>query len=194
MRHGAAFTAFFDANVLYPFQLRDLIMRLALRDLFRAKWSAAVHDEWIAAVQRNNPDISPAKLQQTRGLMDAHARDALVSGYDYLLEPFAKLLPDPTDAHVLAAAAHGRADVIVTANVRDFPAEVLDRFQLHAQHPDEFIAHLIDLDTARAISAVHDARQALLNPPRSVDEFLSLLERAGLPQTVALLRPFGKLF
>lgn len=194
MRHGAAFTAFFDANVLYPFQLRDLIMRLAVRDLFRAKWSAAVHDEWTAAVRRNHADIDSAKLQQTRALMDAHARDAVVTGYEYLLEPFAKLLPDPADAHVLAAASHGRADVIVTANMRDFPDEVLDRFQLHAQHPDEFIAHLIDLDTARAISAVHDARQALVNPPRSVEEFLALLERAGLPQTVALLRPFSKFF
>src|SRR5690554_2683763 len=83
-------------------------MRLALRDLFRAKWSAAVHDEWIAAVQRNNLNISPAKLQQTRELMDAHARDAVVSGYDYLLAPFAQLLPDPTDAHVLAAATRAR--------------------------------------------------------------------------------------
>jgi hypothetical protein len=94
-------------------------MHLALTDLFRAKWSAAaVHDEWIRALLRHRPDLSRARLERTRTLMDLHATDALVTGYEDLIEEL--YLPDPDDRHVLAAAIRARADVIVTANLRHF--------------------------------------------------------------------------
>lgn len=41
------FTAVLDANVLYPAPLRDLLMRLAVTDLFAARWTERIHDEWI---------------------------------------------------------------------------------------------------------------------------------------------------
>ena len=74
------FTAFYDANVLYPAELRNLLMHLAMTGLFRAKWSAGVHEEWITALLRNRPDLSREKLERTRMLMDKHAEDALVTG------------------------------------------------------------------------------------------------------------------
>jgi predicted nucleic acid-binding protein len=139
----ASFTAFFDASVLYGSALRNLLMHLTLTGLFRARWSAGVHEEWMTALLRNRPDLSREKLERTRMLMDKHAEDALVTGYEDLIEGLH--LPDPDDRHVLAAAIRGRADVIVTANVRDFPAVVLTPFEIEAQHPDEFIVHLFDL-------------------------------------------------
>jgi hypothetical protein len=51
------FTAIFDACVLYPAPLRDLLMHLALMDLFRAKWTEAIHAEWIRSVLKNRPDL-----------------------------------------------------------------------------------------------------------------------------------------
>jgi hypothetical protein len=96
------FTAFYDASVLYPAELRNLLMHLALTGLFRAKWSNAVHEEWIAALLRNRPDLTRQKLERMRVLMDKHAADALVSGYETLIEGLH--LPDPKDRHVLAAA------------------------------------------------------------------------------------------
>jgi predicted nucleic acid-binding protein len=134
----SGFTAFYDANVLYPAELRNLLMHLAITGLFRARWSAGVHEEWMTALLRNRPDLSREKLERTRILMDKHAPDALVTGYEDLIEGLE--LPDPNDRHVMAAAIKGRADVIVTANVRDFPADTLTPFEIEAQHPDELFS------------------------------------------------------
>ena len=182
----ARFTAFYDANVLYPADLRNLLMHLALTGLFRATWSAGVHEEWISALLRNRPDLSREKLERTRMLMDEHAEDALVTGYEDLIPGLQ--LPDPNDRHVLAAAIRGRADVIVTANLRDFPAETLAEFGIEAQHPDEFVLHLLDLAPGVVAEAARNHRESLKNPPKTIDEYLNSLEAQGLTQTVSVLR------
>lgn len=182
------FTAFFDANVLYPAELRNFIMRLALRGLFRARWSDQVHEEWINAVLRQRPDIGRSRLERTRDLMNAYAEDCLVTGFESLIE--ALDLPDPNDRHVLAAAIRTGAGVIVTYNLRDFPAAKLEPYGLDAQHPDEFLTHLLDLSPGSAVAAAKEHRHSLKNPPFTSQEYLSLLERQELTQTVAILRKY----
>ena len=73
------FTVIYDACILYPAPLRDLLMRLALTDLYRARWSDQIHEEWMTAVLRNRSDLSRAQLERTRSLMNAHVPDALSS-------------------------------------------------------------------------------------------------------------------
>jgi predicted nucleic acid-binding protein len=180
------FTAFFDANVLYPAELRNLLMHLALTGLFRAKWSAAVHDEWISNLLDKRPDLTREKLERTRMLMDKHAVDALVTGYEDLISGLQ--LPDPKDRHVLAAAIRGHADVIVTMNLRDFPADTLARFGIEAQHPDEFILNLLDLAAGAVADAAESHRQSLKNPAKTIAEYLGTLERQGLTQAASVLR------
>ena len=126
-----AFTALYDACVLYPAPLRDLLMHLALTDLFRAKWTDAIHEEWMRAVLETRPDLTREKLERTRNLMNAHVRDCLVTGYEGLIPGLP--LPDPDDRHVLAAAIRGRADVIVTFNLKDFPATTLAPLGIETQ-------------------------------------------------------------
>lgn len=187
----ATFTALYDACVLYPAPLRDLLMQLALTDLFRARWTDQIHDEWIRNVLENRPDLKPGQLERTRELMNAHVRDSLVTGYESLIENLE--LPDPDDRHVLAAAIRTRASVIVTFNLTDFPAEVLEPLGIESQHPDEFITHLIDLNPGAVSTAAKQQRARLKNPPLTVDEFLSTLEKQQLPETVAHLREFAEL-
>jgi hypothetical protein len=179
-------TAFYDASVLYPSELRNLLMHLALTGLFRARWSAAVHQEWIGALLRRRPDLSRERLERTRMLMDLHASDALVTGYEDLIEDLQ--LPDPNDRHVLAAAIRGRADVIVTANLRDFPADVLGQFGIEPQHPDEFILCLLELAPELVAAAARDHRESLKNPPKTVEQYLAALKAQGLTQTGSALR------
>jgi predicted nucleic acid-binding protein len=94
-------------------------MEIALTDLYRAKWSHRVHEEWIVAVLRNRADLTREQLERTRDLMNAHVRDALVTDFEPLIETLS--LPDPDDRHVLAAAIKGHADMILTTNLKDSP-------------------------------------------------------------------------
>jgi PIN domain len=184
----AAFTVFYDANVLYPAELRNFLMHLALTGMFRAKWSSDVHEEWIRNLLKNRPDLTREKLERTRQLMDKAAPDALVTGYQHLIPGL--LLPDKDDRHVLAAAIRCGASLIVTSNLADFPQEALSPFDIDAQHPDEFILHLLDLTPGLVIEAAHNHRTSLKNPPKAVEEYLDSLESQGLTQTASALREY----
>ena len=185
-----AFTVLFDACVLYPAPLRDLLIRLACTGLFRARWSDDIHDEWIRGVLRSRPELAD-RLSRTRQLMNDAVADALVTGYQPLIQ--ALELPDADDRHVLAAAIIGRADVLVTLNLKDFPQSSLALYRIEPQHPDVFVRHVLHLDTAVALAAVKSQRKALRDPTYSVDEYLDTLTRQGLPETVAFLRPWSGL-
>lgn len=182
------FTALYDACVLYPAPLRSLLMYLAMTDLFRAKWTDAIHEEWMRNVQADYPDISRAKAERIRDLMNAHVRDCLVSGYEDLIPTLT--LPDPDDRHVLAAAIRAQAEIIVTSNLSDFPAAILNQHGIEAQHPDAFIQRLLEFAPASVCGAAKNQRESLKNPPKTVEQYLESLQRQGLTQTVAALRKF----
>lgn len=187
----ANFTVLFDACVLYPAPLRDFLMHLAITDLFRAKWTDEIHDEWIRNLLKNRPDLTQEQLQRTRDLMNSNVRDCLVSGYVDLIPSLT--LPDENDRHVLAAAICEGADVIVTSNLSDFPTGTFGQYGIEAQHPDEFLTHLIDLAPSVICEAAKRQRTSLRNPPQSVEELLAAYERQGLAQTVSELRLYDGL-
>ncbi len=166
-------------------------MHLAVMDLFRAKWTSEIHEEWITNLLSSRSDLTRAQLDRTRELMDKHVRDCIVEDYEDLIDGLT--LPDPNDRHVLAAAIRGRCDVIVTYNLKDFPERELKVFGLEAQHPDVFITHLIDLSSAAVCIAVERHRLSLKNPPKSVDEYLRTLEQQGLSTTVRRLRDYSEI-
>lgn len=186
MFSGTNFTVLYDACVLYPAPLRDLLVRLAYTGAFRARWTQHIHEEWIRNALRNNPRLTRERLEATASKMNAAIMDSLVSDYEPLIAGLE--LPDVNDRHVLAAAIKGQAEVIVTFNLKDFPERYLQPFNIWAQHPDEFISHLIDLSPATVLLAAKQQRAALKNPPRTVDEFLDTLLRQQLPRTAAFLK------
>lgn len=181
------FTVIYDACVLYPAPLRDLLMWLALRDVFRARWTDQIHEEWIRSVLRDRPELSD-HLARTRQLMNSNVRDCLVSGYEPLIP--ALTLPDPDDRHVVAAAIHCGASLIVTFNLKDFPEEALRPHGLEAAHPDDFVFDLFDLYPAAVVQAAASHRQTLKNPAMSVEDYLDCLLKQRLTQTVDKLRQY----
>lgn len=161
-------------------------MQLALTDMFRARWTDQIHDEWIRNVLKNRPDLTIEQLTRTKELMNSHVRDCLVTGYEWMIPSLQ--LPDPDDRHVLAAAIKGEADVIVTINLADFPKTVLEEYELEVQHPDDFISSLMDLRPFKVARAAETCRKRLKRPQKTVDEYLEILLQQGLTVSVSMLK------
>lgn len=182
---SSPFTVLYDACVLYPAPLRDLLMWLGLSGRFRARWSADIREEWMRNLLANRSDISPAQLELTARAMERAIPDALVDEYDTLIPGLN--LPDPDDRHVLAAAIRCGASAIITFNQKDFPDQVLAPFGIEALHPDEFVADLLDLDAGAVVTAAQRQRAQLRNPPVDVSLYLDILQRQGLPKSARML-------
>jgi hypothetical protein len=177
--------AFLDASVLYPALLRNLLMRLAIDDLYRPFWSRRVQNEWTQAIFRDRPHLPRASIERTRALMETAIDDAMVVDYEPLIETLA--LPDVDDRHVLAAAIHCGARIIVTANLRDFPAEVLSNHDIEARHPDAFILGLLASSRNEALGTIRRLRHGLTKPAMTTNDLLAALARQGLLATVEAL-------
>src|SRR5437879_2534572 len=160
--------AVYDANILYPAPLRDLFIRLAQAGLVRARWTETIHDEWVRSVLKDNSNLTAERLARTRTLMNEAVRDCLVSGYEGLIASLT--LPDLDDRHVLAAAICAGAEVIVTFNLKDFPNDTLARFNIEAQHPDDFLLSLFDVVPGMVCAAIKRQRESLRNPPKTSEE------------------------
>lgn len=182
------YTALLDANVLYPAPMRDVLMQLAVTDIFNAKWSEDIHREWIDALIRNEPHRDRTALERTRDLMNQATRDCLVTGYEAIVPSLE--LPDPNDRHVLAAAIVGRCDVVVTQNLKDFPEDALEPYGIEALHPDEFLSNHLALAPGLFCSALRKVRARLKDPPYTAGDYLAILTQQGLVETVAELEQF----
>lgn len=177
--------AVYDANVLYPAQLRDFLMRLALQEAVRAHWTDKIHDEWMRNVEADYPDITWEDLRRIRGLMEKALPAASIDGYEDLAATLS--LPDPSDRHVLAAAIRAEAGYIVTFNVADFPNSALDPHGVQATGPDDFTSELTNRFPEKVLRAARTHRTSLSHPPKDPGEYLSLLKESGLEETARRL-------
>lgn len=186
----ASLAVLLDANVLYPAPLRDVLLQLASDGLFMPYWSAAIQDEWISNLLLNRPDLSIERLQRTRTLMETAFPGSMVSQYEFLIDKLH--LPDADDRHVLAAAVAAKADFIITKNLHDFPNGVLANHDLMAIHPDLFLHMLIQSSPDAVCASIRSCRIRLTNPPKTIDEYLVILEKQDLKQFVAALRKLSE--
>jgi hypothetical protein len=170
--------AVLDANVLFPTILREILADLASAGLFVPLWSARILSEWRHAASRLGPDadaVAGAEIaMMTLRFPGAQMPDDGVAAIDLSF-------PDPDDRHVVEAALAGRAEVIVTANLRDFPTRLLAPLGLRAVHPDALLVQLFHADRAavsRALNAARD-KAAALGGGMSMAE---MLKRCRLPR------------
>lgn len=181
------FTVIFDACVLYPAPLRDLLIELASKGLFRGRWSNRIHEEWINNLLANRPDLKREQLERTRKLMDTRVLDCLVEDYDDLMKTIS--LKDSNDVHVLAAAMKSQAQIIVTYNTKDFPFDILQKYGIEAQHPDTFLRYQLDISLPIFLGCIKNIRARLKHPPMNSKQYLFTLFN-HLPQTVTFLKQY----
>jgi len=175
-----------DACVLYPATLRNVLLSLAHEGLFHARWTMAIEEEWTRTLLANRPDLTSAQLRRVQSLMNHAIPDCQITGFESLIPSLH--LPDANDRHVLAAAIAGHASIIVTSNLRDFPADILSRHGIVAQHPDEFVVNRIDQHESDALTAFRHMRERLRDPAMSGESFVRMIEDCGLLHTAQRLR------
>jgi hypothetical protein len=90
------YTAVLDACVLYPASLRDLLLTLSVDGVYGARWTDDIQNEWIRNLMINRPELSPAALGRTAGLMNDAIDDARITNYEYLIDSLT--CPTPTIA------------------------------------------------------------------------------------------------
>lgn len=178
--------AVLDANVLYPARLRDLFIRLAIAGLYQARWSDQILEECFNHIVSDRPEIPTVRLERTRALMRAAVPDALVPHDAGLVDKLD--LPDPDDRHVLATAITAGADLIVTANLRDFPPDVLAAHDIEALSRDDLGYRIVTADPDAADEVVEHQAADLCNPPMTTTQLLDGLAAVGLTRTVDALR------
>jgi hypothetical protein len=178
-----------DACVMFPAQVRSLLMYLAGAKLLRPRWTDRIDDEWMRNLLARRSDLTREKLRGVQELMRRHVPDAITTDYEHLIETLE--LPSENDRHVLAAAIQARATIIVTFNLKDFPDAYLAPYGLKALHPDTLVAKLLmDGQSATAVcEALARHRAEFKRPAKSVEEYLAMLEAVGFKDSVALVRP-----
>jgi predicted nucleic acid-binding protein len=128
-----------DACVLVQAAVRDTLLRLSERRLFLARWTDRILEEMVNTLLKFG--LTQAKVDYLLEELNKHFPDALVD------ERYKKLIPsmknEEKDRHVAAAAVKAGCEVIVTYNLKHFKQEHLERLNISARHPDEFLIDLI---------------------------------------------------
>jgi PIN domain len=168
----------FDASILYPFHLRNIVVQFAVDRLVDARWTDEIHDEWIRNLAADMPGIPIERLQITRKLMNDALPDATVTGYRAHLEDIA--LPDPNDRHVVAAAIAAGASGILTWNLRDFPTMELRRHGLVRRNPDDLFTDLYDGAPDLTVASLASARRNLTKTRFSASDFIDVMKNQKL--------------
>lgn len=177
-----AFVVVLDACVLFPASLRDTLLRAAQADLYQLQLTEEILEE----VRRNlvKRTMTEPKARRLITAIRENFNDSLISQHRQLIP---SMPTNEKDRHVLAAAVASRAQVIVTFNLKDFPTDFLDPFQVEAQSPDVFLSHLYHLDSQIMPRIIIEQAHNLCNPPKSVADVLKTLEQHA-PIFVSLVR------
>ncbi|SHV73630.1 PIN domain-containing protein [Mycobacteroides abscessus] len=163
-----------DACILIPYQLSEFLLRLASAGMYEPVWSAEILDE----LHRNliaKIGLSEEKADRRIARMQALFPYAAVDGYEAFQDLAESLGTDPKDRHVAAAALHGRVDVLITNNEKDFPVAALARYGVQVVKPDDFLRDQLELDPDLTIGVFEQQRASYVRPPITVPEFTRTL-------------------
>jgi predicted nucleic acid-binding protein len=176
---NADFPVVLDTCVLVPPALCDTLLRLAERRLYLPRLSrqtiVGLEHELVEKI-----GLTQEKAQKRTQAIKEHFRDAIVSASEVLIPAMTN---DEKNRHVAAAAVRAGAEVIVTLNLKDFPASALLPLRVEARHPDRFLIELFDLSPEVIIHSLHEQAE---ESDRSLEDLLQILVRI-VPDFVILV-------
>jgi len=163
-----------DANILYPIALTDFFLSTSIEtSRFRVHWSTEI--------LREVEDNLVAKHPSLKKGVAARIADMTTAFPEALIDPPAGLVNvmtnDPGDRHVLATAVAAGAQIIVTSNVKHFPASACDPYGIMVQDPDSFAEWIVAADPAGTLNAIEGMSTRRRKHPMTVDEIIERLAR-----------------
>ncbi len=179
----ATFPALFDTNVLFGFHLNDVILGMAERGLFRPLWSDMILDELAENLEERGVPLT--KVERRVAAMRRTFPDATVTGFEDLIE---RMTNDPKDRHVLAAGIRANCEVLVTFDLKDFPPESVDRYDIEVVHPDMFMLDQLDLYPGRTVAVLNQLVSDYSSPAMEMDDLLIRLADVGVPEFASTVR------
>jgi predicted nucleic acid-binding protein len=178
---------FIDTNVLFPFSVMDLLLALSEDSVITVIWSDALLDEWERVIVRQHQRTPETAASVTAAIREFFADGKVeLASYEHLISEMPG--KDADDHHHMAAAIAGKATVLLTENLKDFPAGPLAGRGIRVLRPDVFLRELlIELPSEVTATVVRMASEKR-NPPRSTNDILTALEGAGLRTFVVDVR------
>jgi predicted nucleic acid-binding protein len=177
------YAAVLDACVPAPMPLCDTLLRCAEDPaLFRALWSEEILEE-VKRTLLLKFGYTSKQVDHRLCMMREAFPEASVAVPPALLAAVPQI-PDEADKHVVAAAIHEGAQVIVTSNLKHFPQEVLAPHRVLVQSPDDFLIHQYHLNPDVVTDKI-DTQASAIGQQRSA--LLDRLEKTS-PAFVGLLR------
>ena len=168
--------------------MREMLLGVADAGAFEPLWSAAIEGEWAHTAEKRQTG-GRAFAEGEIALLNARWPNARVR-YGEALEQ-RLWLPDPGDIHVLAAAVSGSAEVIITLNKKDFPAQILAEEGLSRSDPDSYLRGL----WAAEPELVRVVAERILQTARQLSgedwSMRALLKKARLPRLAKALDDLG---
>jgi predicted nucleic acid-binding protein len=152
--------------------LCDTLLRVAEAQMYQIHFSQAILDGATRNLIKNGV-MTEAKAAHFEAQIKKFFPDALVEVPSELI---AEMTNDPQDRHVVAAAIVAEARIIVTDNIKDFPAAALKPWNIEAWYPDDFLVYLHEQFPGKMIDVLQQQSEDLKNPPITVTELLEKLE------------------
>lgn len=180
----ASFKVVLDANVLFPYALRDTLLRAAQRAWYQPYWSDAILAEMTTNLVAKGK-VTEEKAMRLRAKMEEHFAEAMITGHEQYVEI---LENDPKDRHVVAVAVRAGAELIVTGNLRDF-RPLPDGIE--AKRPGAFLVDLLDLHPSSMIDLLRQQAESTRNPAHTFEQLLEGLSKT-VPDFVAEVRRLGE--
>jgi len=181
--HNTRWTVMLDTNVIYPIIIRDMLFWMAYFDVYIPKWSEHIFDEWLRVMLMKGVDRKEAHKRIR--IANKAFPEALVKNYKYLIQSIE--LPDPNDAHVLAAVIKAQAHTIVTNNKKDFPNKYVSTFNISVTSADEFISALFQQQSDTCLMAFKEMVKHKKKPKYNEWDVLKQMNQAGLHHTFSLI-------
>lgn len=139
-------------------------------------WTQEVFDETVKSLTSRFPKDSE-KIKQLFDRLINHFFDSEIRVHERLIGTLG--CKDKDDEHVLAGAIHGKANVLLTYNTRDFPQK-LSR-NLDVVHPDTFLISWLEANPEQGVLILAKWLERFENPPIDARAAVDLMNKIDCP-------------